>query len=47
MLAEKLTEVVGLYAEPPAHAAVLSFDAKGRIQALVAFSEKSQAVSMR
>ena len=32
--AEKLRDVVGLYADPPAHAVVLSFDEKSQIQAL-------------
>ena len=32
--AEKLRDVVGLYMDPPAHAAVLSFDEKSQIQAL-------------
>ena len=32
--AEKLTEIVGLYVNPPAHAVVLSFDEKSQIQAL-------------
>ena len=32
--AEKLKEVVGLYIDPPAHAAVLSLDEKSQIQAL-------------
>ena len=32
--AEKLTEIVGLYVDPPAHAVVLSFDEKSQIQAL-------------
>jgi transposase len=32
--AEKLTAIVGLYVEPPAHAVVLSFDEKSQIQAL-------------
>ena len=32
--AEKLTKIVGLYVEPPAHAVVLSFDEKSQIQAL-------------
>jgi hypothetical protein len=31
--AEKLTEIVGLYVDPPAHAEVLSFDEKSQIQA--------------
>jgi hypothetical protein len=32
--AEKLRDVVGLYIDPPAHAIVLSVDAKSQIQAL-------------
>ena len=32
--AEKLTEIVGLYVDPPAHAVVLSFDEKSQIQTL-------------
>jgi hypothetical protein len=32
--AEKLTEIVGLYVDPPVHAVVLSFDEKSQIQAL-------------
>jgi transposase len=32
--ADKLTEVVGLYVDPPAHAVVLSIDEKSQIQAL-------------
>ena len=32
--AEKLTDVVGLYVDPPAHAVVLSIDEKSQIQAL-------------
>ena len=32
--AEKLTEIVDLYVDPPAHAVVLSFDEKSQIQAL-------------
>jgi len=32
--AEKLTEIVGLYVDPPAHAVVLSVDEKSQIQAL-------------
>src|SRR5262249_13282666 len=32
--ADKLTDVVGLYVDPPAHAAVLSLDEKSKIQAL-------------
>jgi transposase len=32
--AEKLTEIVGLYVAPPAHAVVLSIDEKSQIQAL-------------
>ena len=32
--AGKLRDVVGLYVDPPAHAIVLSFDEKSRIQAL-------------
>jgi len=32
--AEKLRDVVGLYADPPAHAVVLSVDEKSQIQAL-------------
>ena len=32
--AEKLTEIVGLYVDPPAHAVVLSIDEKSQIQAL-------------
>jgi transposase len=32
--AEKLTEVIGLYIDPPAHAVVLSIDEKSQIQAL-------------
>jgi hypothetical protein len=32
--AEKLTEIVGLYVDPPAHAVVLSLDEKSQIQAL-------------
>src|SRR5580700_12127802 len=32
--ASKLREIVGLYAEPPAHAVVLSIDEKSQIQAL-------------
>jgi len=32
--AEKFRDVVGLYVDPPAHAVVLSFDEKSRIQAL-------------
>lgn len=32
--AEKLTEIVGLYVDPRAHAVVLSFDEKSQIQAL-------------
>ena len=32
--AEKLTKIVGLYVDPPAHAVVLSFDEKSQIQAL-------------
>jgi transposase len=32
--AEKLTEIVGRYVDPPAHAVVLSFDEKSQIQAL-------------
>jgi transposase len=32
--AEKRTEIVGLYVDPPAHAVVLSFDEKSQIQAL-------------
>lgn len=32
--AEKLTDVVGLYVDPPAHAVVLSVDEKSQIQAL-------------
>ena len=31
---EKFTDVVGLYADPPAHAVVLSMDEKSQIQAL-------------
>ena len=34
VFAEKLTEIVGLYVDPPAHAVVLSIDEKSRIQAL-------------
>src|SRR5919109_773676 len=32
--ADKLTDVVGLYVDPPAHAVVLSIDEKSQIQAL-------------
>ena len=32
--AEKLTDIVGLYVDPPAHAVVLSVDEKSQIQAL-------------
>jgi hypothetical protein len=32
--AAKLTDIVGLYVDPPAHAVVLSIDAKSQIQAL-------------
>ena len=32
--AEKLTDIVGLYIDPPAHAVVLSIDEKSQIQAL-------------
>lgn len=32
--AEKLTDIVGLYVDPPAHAVVLSIDEKSQIQAL-------------
>jgi len=32
--AEKLTDVIGLYVDPPAHAVVLSIDEKSQIQAL-------------
>ncbi len=32
--ADKLTEIVGLYVDPPAHAVVLSVDEKSQIQAL-------------
>ncbi|SFL12689.1 hypothetical protein SAMN04488498_13626 [Mesorhizobium albiziae] len=32
--AEKLTTIVGLYVDPPAHAVVLSVDDKSQIQAL-------------
>jgi len=32
--AEKLTDIVGLYVSPPAHAVVLSIDEKSQIQAL-------------
>ncbi len=32
--AEKLTKIVGLYVDPPAHAVVLSIDEKSQIQAL-------------
>ncbi len=32
--AEKLTEIVGLYVDPPAHAVILSVDEKSQIQAL-------------
>jgi len=32
--AEKLTDIVGLYLDPPAHAVVLSIDEKSQIQAL-------------
>ena len=34
VFAEKLTEIVGLYVDPPAHAVVLSIDEKSQIQAL-------------
>ncbi len=34
LLSEKLTDVVGLYVAPPAHAVVLSVDEKSQIQAL-------------
>jgi transposase len=34
VFAEKLTEIVGLYVDPPAHAVVLSVDEKSQIQAL-------------
>jgi hypothetical protein len=36
--AEKMTDIVGLYLDPPAHAAVLSIDEKSQIQALIARS---------
>src|SRR5262249_37403695 len=32
--ATKLTDIVGLYVDPPAHAVVLALDEKGQIQAL-------------
>ena len=32
--ADKLTDIVGLYVDPPAHAVVLSIDEKSQIQAL-------------
>ena len=32
--AAKLTDIVGLYIDPPAHAVVLSIDEKSQIQAL-------------
>src|SRR5882762_8495737 len=32
--AAKLTDIVGLYSDPPAHAVVLSMDEKSQIQAL-------------
>ena len=32
--AAKLTDIVGLYVDPPAHAVVLSLDEKSQIQAL-------------
>jgi len=32
--ADKLTDIVGLYLDPPAHAVVLSIDEKSQIQAL-------------
>ena len=32
--AEKMTDIVGLYLDPPAHAVVLSIDEKSQIQAL-------------
>jgi hypothetical protein len=33
-----MTDIVGLYLDPPAHAAVLSIDEKSQIQALIARS---------
>jgi transposase len=40
--ATKLTDIVGLYVDPPAHAVVLSIDEKSQIQALESIDEKSQ-----
>jgi hypothetical protein len=36
--AEKMTDIVGLYLDPPAHTVVLSIDEKSQIQALIARS---------